>query len=78
MQPVVKLGYTTRVLGAPYNWNEAKDGPCKGLPIAESNGMIHSYWQLSWKELLKLLFYREVRLTIFGKSHPPVALDLYK
>lgn len=68
-----------RILGAPEGWDEKTQGPCDGLPIriVDGHGLI-SYWKASWKERILILFGRPVRFTLYGYSHPPIALDTEK
>jgi hypothetical protein len=66
--------HTTRILGAPSNWDESK-GECQSLPISDSKGVMYSYWRLSFKERVLILFGRPIRLAVVGTSHPPVWVD---
>lgn len=65
-------------LGAPKNWNADRDGPCESLPVARTSGIpgFQSLWQLTWRERFRLLFGGKVVLTVTGRSHPPVALEV--
>ena len=67
--------YTNKVLGAPENWDSEKDGECIGLPVQCDEECYYSWWAVDWKNRLKILFGKPVRLTIFSVSHPPVSLD---
>ena len=72
----IRNALTTTILGAPEGWDETKHGPCVGLPICAADGNYnYSYWSLSWRERLAILFGRPVRLCVLGWPHPPVALD---
>lgn len=72
----IRNKFTNHVLGAPVNWDEAKYGPCVGLPIcAADDNYNYSYWSLSWRERLQVLFGRPVRLCVLSAGHPPVMLD---
>ena len=75
MEPTT-MPHTTRTLGAPRGWDEAKNGPCVGLPITDGDGVMLSYWRPSWKQRLLVLAGRPVRLAVWGASHPPVCLDV--
>jgi hypothetical protein len=74
MSPVQKAN-TTRVLGAPIGWDEQRHGKCEGLPIVDSDGVMYSYWRLSWMDRFRIMFGRNIRLAVVGSSHPPVAID---
>lgn len=67
--------HTTNVLGAPIDWNEEKDGKCIGLPVHYNGKEFYSWWKVSLKDRIKILFGRPIRLVIFTQSHPPVAMD---
>ena len=73
----IRNKFTNHVLGAPVNWDAEKHGPCIGLPIcAADEGYNYSYWSLSWRERLQVLFGRPVRLCVLSTTgHPPVMLD---
>lgn len=60
-------------LGAPEDWDSSKDGECKGLPVFADGEQTVSYWELSWKERIKVLFFGHVWLSVrSGRSSPPV------
>lgn len=67
---------TTRILGAPVDWNIEKMGECAGLPIIDSNGVMYSFWNLSLKERILLLFGWPILLSVVGTNHPPVAINV--
>jgi len=67
--------YTDKVLGAPKNWDSEKDGECIGLPVHCNGEVFFSWWKIDWKNRIKILFGKPVRLTIFSLVHPPVSLD---
>jgi hypothetical protein len=66
----------TRVLGAPPDWDEAKHGPCAGLPIKEETvegaAALSSYWKPSREDLALLNSGAKVKLVIYGNAHPAV------
>lgn len=74
MEPI-RTETTTRVLGQPADWDEARFGPCSGLPVTDSDGLIYSYWRPTWRERLAVLRGRPVRLCVAGLAHPAVAVD---
>jgi len=76
MKPI-RNHLTTSVLGQPRGWDEQRDGPCDGLPIArDDRGWFYSFWRPSWKERLMLLAGVPVRLCIASTAHPPVSLTV--
>lgn len=74
MTPVARE-HTTRTLGAPPDWDEAIDGPCKTLPVTDCVGVMYSYWKPSPKERLRIFRGGLVRLGVAGRVHPPVSID---
>ena len=78
MKPVISAK-TQHALGAPLNWDEKAAGVCGSLPIqrGESSGVhwVSSYWQATWMDRLRILFGRPIRLTVVGRTHPPVMVD---
>jgi hypothetical protein len=80
MKPV-QTKYTRHIIGAPKDWDEAKRGPCYGLPVVYGDGTICSYWRPSWRERFAVLFGRNIRLTVHsttGLLMTPVWLDTEK
>lgn len=78
MATPVKTSSITRMLGAPQNWNEEREGRCLGLPITEAHGYLYSYWQLTLKERCLALLGRPVRLCVASSAHPPVQIEITK
>ena len=74
MKPITKP-HTTRILFAPRDWDESKNGACGGLPVTDRDGFMYSYWKTSLKDRLTILFGRPIRLAVVGCGHPGVALD---
>jgi len=72
----IRTVHTTRVLGAPAGWDADRSGPCAGLPVIDSDGLTFSYWRLTLRERLAVLFGTPVRLCVASDGHPPVALDV--
>lgn len=80
MRPFWNWNYQ-RALGAPHNWDAAVHGPCEGLPVVtevEACGTVEhlSYWELTWRERVRLLFGAKVRLTVMATGHPPISLNV--
>lgn len=73
----IKTNRTNASLGAPTNWDATVDGECVALPVQidQEQGCFHSWWRPGLDELECLLNGGAVRLTVFGGSHPPVALN---
>ena len=70
----------TRNLGAPRDWDKAKDGPCGGLPIRDEKttagqGMT-SAWQPTPDEIARLNAGASIHLTVLGTVHPPVSMSV--
>lgn len=73
----VKHPQHTRFIGKPRDWVEAVSGPCGALSVhdTKSNGypVMESAWQPSLEEALAMATgYSQIRLGIFGTSHPVV------
>lgn len=75
MAKPIKTPSTTGVFGAPKDWDEAKHGPCAGLPVTRDGDYVYSYWALSWKERFQVFIGRPVRLCIVG-GQPPVMIEV--
>lgn len=75
MQPV-KTAPCNMNFVPPANWDEAKFGPCKTLSVFKSDGMIVSWWKPSWRDRLRLLFGRKIRLTVISNNMPPVSVEV--
>jgi len=71
---------TNHTLGKPQNWDDAKHGPCGGLPVCAftEDGLpqFYSWWRTTWRERLLILCGRPLRLGLTSRAHPPVSLDL--
>ncbi len=75
MKPIRFPGFDI-VLGAPKDWNEARLGPCAGLPVRRTrNGLCQSVWKPTLRERLRFLFGGKIILSVHsGRSQPPVSL----
>jgi hypothetical protein len=78
MIPRVIAGFT-RALAKPKNWDEAKNGPCLGLPIldhVDENGepSMISAWQPTDEEIIRIMEGAPVYLRVRGTIHPPVGI----
>ncbi len=75
MQPV-HTDACNVVFKAPDDWNTEIDGECVDLPIHAdiALGVLHSYWQPSEQDIANILAGLPIRLTVFGRGHPPVAI----
>lgn len=66
----------TRVLKAPPDWNEARDGKCSALAIRDSQygdmPVMTSAWTPTPEELELLNKGASVHVGIIGRSHPPL------
>ena len=76
MIPIAFPGHT-KVLGAPVGWDEAKHGPCGGLPVHTDGTTCVSEWRATWRERLHFLLSGRMRLyVVSGSTQPPVMLDV--
>jgi hypothetical protein len=77
MKPICTVACNSE-LGAPVGWDETKLGKCTSLPVHRDASLclLYSWWALTWRERLGLLFGKSVRLAIVGSMMPPVALDV--
>jgi hypothetical protein len=62
------------ILGAPKDWDEARDGTCGGLPVTHDGQAFVSYWRPTWTEKLALLAKGVIELRVVGTGHPPVSV----
>jgi hypothetical protein len=65
----------THVLGAPKDWDEAKDGKCARLWVRVVEGAWQSAWEPTPAELEMLNAGGSVVLSVIG-GQPPVALHV--
>jgi len=71
----------TRALGKPEGWDDAKNGECHVLYVREVMGgppMMQSAWYPSPEELERIARGEPIILTVWGRGHPPVSLDVYE
>lgn len=62
---------------APKNWNAEDHGPCSSLWVYHDDaGMKMSYWQPTFFERVKILFGRNIRLTLVCDKHPPISVEV--
>lgn len=66
----------TRLLRAPFEWDDEGMGPCNNLPVTDDGSLMYSYWKPSLREWFGLVLGRAVRLCVIGSGHPPVAVDV--
>lgn len=75
-----RIAGATRVLGAPKDWDPAKNGPCAGLPILDyvERGVpwMASAWTPLPEELAALAAGGSLLLIIQGVSHPVVSVGV--
>jgi len=74
MQPLKKHPSINMKLEPPPGYGGAPE--ITDLYVYKEEGFICSWWGLTWKERLQILFGRPVRLSILSNSHPPVAIDV--
>jgi hypothetical protein len=71
----------THNLGAPKDWDPAKDGTCDALPIrAEPHGedllRMYSAWMPTPEEIALIAAGAPIHLMVLGSFHPPVMLTV--
>lgn len=78
MMAPIRTEHTTTILGAPKDWDEAKDGKCVGLPVHKdtATNCFYSFWQPSEEDISNILAGVPIRLTVVGFTHPPVAIGV--
>lgn len=67
-------GFADLTLGAPADWDEAKKGPCHGLPVRMIDGALVSLWKPTKEELFHLNQGQPIALYVHSKVHPPVSM----
>lgn len=71
----------TRVLGAPEGWDPKRDGECGALHVKDNRvndvRFMQSEWEPTPEERAAIAAGANVRLTVWGITHPPVALEVY-
>lgn len=70
--------HTSLVLGAPQGWDAVENGPCIGLPVYRDDTHMYSWWHLTLRERISVLFGTPIRLCLHSRAHPPVALHVTK
>lgn len=80
MKPIKPEG-SNLDLGKPADWDEERDGQCSSLPALRTHDgrghlVIQTTWEPDAEELAALNAGAPVVLTVWGVSHPPVALDV--
>jgi hypothetical protein len=75
---IVDTTLTNARLGAPTNWDEAKDGKCHTLPAHrdEESNAYSSFWLPTPEELARLNAGDPICLTIYGRTHPVVSVHM--
>jgi hypothetical protein len=65
--------------GAPEGWDEQLNGECRTLPVRidHDSNVYQSFWKLTWRQWLGVLFGRKICLSIHGMQ-PPVRLNVEK
>jgi hypothetical protein len=77
---VARIRGFTRTLGAPWNWDNAKQGKCGSLPIRDiettAGATMESAWHPTPEEIEALRNGAPVILSVVGHIHPPVMLSV--
>lgn len=70
----------TRVLGPPADWDAKKNGECDSLYIRHvrigTHDCIESAWVPTEEERTLIAQGRPIILTVWGKVHPPVSINV--
>jgi hypothetical protein len=76
MRPI-KTDACNATLGAPASWDTAL-GTCAPLHVHKDDSLllVYSWWALTWRERISLLFGKSVRVCVVGRTMPPIALDV--
>lgn len=76
LDPIFAAGLGTAVkLGAPADWNPAKDGECDPLVVYAGGGTMISAWYPTDEEKAAIAAGAPVLLTVWGRGHPPVSVN---
>lgn len=75
MNPVYIVGANT-TLGAPKDWDSARNGECSALAVRVANGAMESAWLPTPEERAAIALGQPVILTIWGNIHPPVSVNV--
>ena len=71
---------TTRVLGAPWSWDKAKQGNCGSLPIYDvettAGPGMESAWIPTPEEVQRIIAGAPILLMVLGRMHPPVSMTV--
>lgn len=75
MKPV-DIPNANRRLGAPKDWDTARNGPCETLAMYDSGDFFQSAWLPDARELACLNEGAPAVLTVWGRMHPPVEVNV--
>jgi hypothetical protein len=75
MKPV-DIPNANRRLGAPKDWDTARNGPCETLAMYDSGEFFQSAWLPDARELACLNEGAPAVLTVWGRMHPPVEVNV--
>lgn len=71
---------TTRVLGAPVEWDKDRDGSCSSLAIADVETQAGNAMESAWlplpDELERLIAGAVVKVGLLGRVHPPIYVSV--
>lgn len=68
--------FTNVALRSPDHWDAETHGECARLPVHHEGDVYSSWWALTWRDRIKILFGGSIRLSIVAKGHPPVGLQV--
>lgn len=75
MYEPIETSATNARLSPPEGWDEKRDGACQVLPLYFDGSCFYSWWRVPFRERLRILFGRPIRLVVVGPSHPPVCVE---
>lgn len=70
----IKTQFTNIVYTQPYEWNDKIHGECVNLNVHQHEGFIMSWWKPSFKERIKILFGKSIKITLLTKIQPPISV----
>lgn len=71
----IKTPATNCELGKPKDWDDSA-AECVTLPAYYDGTCFYSWYAVSWRDRLRILFGRPIRLVVFGRTHPPVSVEV--
>lgn len=74
----IPIANASRRIGAPANWDHSTDGLCHTIEVVDTDdGFMVSAWLPTPDELKRLNEGKPVLLSISGRFHPVVSVDVH-